>query len=207
MQRLSEKHDFVQVDKALRFLAIRLMSRPETITMVADINAIRGDLCHKNEEWQQITAERIAATQETCYLENNLVKCVSNLIRDALQLVENNRADPRFQTLFTKSPGTSMRPTANDEQEIYTREIIRKLIEEPSLDPLRAHAETMKTHLDALNDALERRDELYLPESKAYLDKRITLDRARRIYNTTYPRLRLVYPDNEELIETFFMTF
>ena len=174
--------------------------------MVADINAIRGDLNLRNDDWEQISAERIAATQETCYLENKLVKCISNLIKDALELVENNRSDERFKTLFSRPPGTSMRPTVNDEQEIYTRGIIQKLIEEPSLDALRAHAEAIKTHLDALNDAMERRDELYLPESKAFLERNITLDRARRVYNTTYPRLRLIYPKNEELVETFFTT-
>jgi hypothetical protein len=51
MQRLSDKHRFPTVDRALRFFVVRAKGRPETAALVPPIVEIRAKLREKRDAY------------------------------------------------------------------------------------------------------------------------------------------------------------
>jgi len=204
MEKLREDHGFSTVDRALRFLSIRLGSRPETAEMVKELDAVRDDLHSKDNAWKNAREQRIAATAETEFLDDLLDESVMSLSREVLVLTKNDRNSPVYKKLFPMAPSSAMDPVTADEQSVYVKGIVSRLKEDGDYEKLAHYADSIDGHFNVLSSAIKKRDELYMPESRASTDRNIALDKARRVYNLMYPRLQIALPEHPELVETFF---
>jgi len=204
MQRLLSKHRFTDVDRAMRYLSIRLGSRPETATLQAPINDARQALREAEEKHQQALQARVAATAEIEYLDGRLDDFVMAISRDVLVLTNGDRGDARYLKLFSTAPSVGMAPIASEGQDLYVRNILSRVREDADLEPLRRHVDELAARHAALDAAMEKRRSLSVPEGTADADRRLALDNARRVYNRTEAQLRLVIED-KALIESYFM--
>ncbi len=204
MQQLRDCHSPAIILRALRFLSIRLKSRPQSAEIELSVTQARAKLIAADEAFSQALEERVAASAEVHYLDGILNKGVADVAREALAQVKGDRNDARYMKLFAVSPSTAMRPVAGEAQERYVQNIISRLAEDASLAPLKSHADMLKGHLAALNAAVAKRQELYVPEAKAAADRRIAADEARRIYNQAAARLALMLGNDRALIDSFF---
>jgi len=204
MQQLRETHGFGVHDRALRFLSIRLRSRPDTATIEPAVSAARSALTTTNEAWKQAVEERVAASAEVAYLDSLLDAAVADLAREVVVLVRSDRADPRYRKLFATPPSSAMRPVANETQDLFVQNLIQRLGEDADLASLRPHADKLTQRRDALKGALARRSSLYLPETKTAADRNQALDAARRLYNQMPAQLTLAIGNDRALIDSFF---
>ena len=203
MQRLLDRHRFNDVDRALRFLALRLGSRPESASLTEDVTQARAEVRETEERYQDALMARVAATAEIRYLDGLLDEAVMDLSRQALVLTGGRRDDARYMKLFVSSPSDGMRSIAGDSQDQFVRNILLRLREDVDFEPLRPHAETLATRQAALQASVEKRRALSVPEAAADADRRIALENARRLYNRAEAQLRLRF-DDEGLVESYF---
>lgn len=205
MEQLREQHGFATVDRALRHLSIRLRSRPETAELAPEVDAERARVRQAEEAWLQAREMRIAATAEIDYLDAALDLAVADLSRLALVEVRGNRNDERYKRLFPASPSAATSSVGGEGQGRYVRALLAQLTSSSGPFPsLAGQAPTIEAALTALSESEQRRDALYIPESTAATERTAALDRARRVYNQMYPRLRLLFPDNLRLVESYF---
>jgi len=207
MKLLREKQGYPATHRALRFLSIRLRSRPATAVFEPPIAAARASLVATNEAWEEAVEARVAATAEVEYLATLLDAAVGDCAREAQVLVRNDRKDPRFQKLFSVAPTVAMRPTAGEAQDRFVQNIIQRLMEDADLATLRPHADKLAQCREALKTAVERRNALYVPEAKAAADRSLALDTARRLYNQMPAQLTLALGADRVLIDSFFVDF
>lgn len=204
MQKLTDRQGFPAVDRALRFVLLRLGSRPETASLQADVKATRDTLRAQHEAWQQAKDERVAASAEIEYVDGLVDREVMSTSREALVLTGGDRDDSRYRTLFPVPPSQAMRPVGGDEQRRYVGSLTQQIEADEAYASLRPRAEQLRT-LQARLDALEAdRQARYLAEEQARTRRAIALDDARRVHNRLYFQLRLLL-DDEALVESFFL--
>lgn len=205
MEKLRGSHGHSMIDRALRFLSIRLRSRPETAALAPEIDAERTQLRQVEDRWLEARELRVAATAELEFLDAELDRAVADLARQALVIVQGRRNDDRYRQLFAMAPSQGTGPIGGVAQERYVRALLAQLNNEAGPFPtLREHAKPIEDALAALKTAEERRAELYVPEQAAASERAIAFDRARRAYNTMYPRLRVLFAENDALAESYF---
>lgn len=204
MQRLGEKHRSPVVNRALRFLTIRLRSRPETSAFAAEAAGVRAELCRKREAFIEAHDERLALSAEITYLDSCLDRSVLASLRRDLALLLAERPELEKRLFQGVSPAAGMAPIGGDSQEHYVLGIIRRLETEPDFGPLAGHAPRLRMRLKALNAALEFRRELRIKERLALGDLEEETERASRYYNRMYPQLKLLFPNDLPLVESFF---
>lgn len=207
MQQLRDRHGYETVERALRYLSIRLRSRPQTSELAPEIDAERARLRQVEDTWSEARELRIAATAEIEYLDGELDRLLGDLSRAALVEVRGRTDDERYRRLFPQPLRSGAAPMGGPEQERYVRTILAQLTSESGpLPALRDRAEAIEQALTALQQAEQRRAELYVPEATATAERNAALDRARRAYNQTYPRLRLLFPDRPALVASYFVS-
>ncbi|MFH1149823.1 MAG: hypothetical protein V1748_05065 [Actinomycetota bacterium] len=189
----------------LRFVSLRLRSRPETTELARDLDEARVGIQAVTELYAQALEVRVAATAEIEYLDYCLDQAVMNLAREIAVMTKGRPEDPRHTKLFPSAPSELIRPIANEVQGRFVRSLVSRLREDKDYGHLLQHAETIEQAQLGLDSALERRKSLYEPELKAQTDRRIAMDRARALYNTLYHRLTLLYPEHPTLVRSFFL--
>lgn len=207
MEKLRPEHGVSTIDRALRYMAIRVSGRPETREMAPELRAERVRLKEADEMWLEARETRVAATAEVEYLDEKLGAEVMSVSRAALALVKDgNREDERYKRLVGPvSPSEALAPVGGEEQTVFVRTLIAQLTSESGPFPeLAGRAPVIQASLTALNDAEARRNALYVPEGTAAAERTAARDRARRLYNLMQPRLQLAFPDDERLVESFF---
>lgn len=203
MERLRSSHGFPTTDRALRFLSIRLRSQPETSALAPEIDAERTRVREAEERWLEARELRVAATAELEFRDGELDRAVADLARHALALVQGRRDDDRYRQLFAVRPAKGTAPVGGDVQERYVRTILAHLSQEPWA-ALREHEKPIEDALEALRSVEARRAELYVPEQMAASERIAMFDQARRAYNAMHSRLRLLFPERDALVESFF---
>lgn len=204
MQKLSGKYGQTPTVKAVRFLSIRLKSRPESAHLAKDLDDERAELRNKFEEYEQAKEERIALTSEIQYLDGVLDRKVMELSRTVLLETENDRNAPKYRKLFSSSPSERLKDIASDAQERFVKGILSRLREDEDYKHLQSIGDDLEDRLIQLKNAVEQRKELYLEESQKETDWRIAKDEVQRHYNLTYHYLQLIFPGDEALVESFF---
>ena len=204
MEKLTDRHSVRAVMKALRFQTIRLGSRPEAAQMAREMGEQRRGLHDLNEAFLNAQERRIGGTAEIRYHDRRLDKAVMDLAREVVALTRGRRDDPRYLKLFPAAPSSLMQGVTGDRQARFTRSLVSLLQEDADYSELSGHAETIGQHLADLDAAIARREDLYMPEFKAQADLTVALDQACRAYNLSYPRLVLLFPDDNALVESFF---
>ncbi|MCU0693268.1 MAG: hypothetical protein MUF54_17895 [Polyangiaceae bacterium] len=206
MRSLLENHGLPTVKPALRYLAIRVQAHPETEHLGADLEAERKRLANAEEQHEDAFERWLGAAATVRHLDRKLGKLVLRLSRDTLVLVDGNRKDTRYQRLFATSPSEGMRGIGGDPQELYVRTLLTRMKNDDAYVSLRGHLPALTSELDVLNGAVASRDELRLKQAMAQRDLRMAVDSAKRTYNLLQARLRLIFPDDPELVKTFFRT-
>ena len=205
MQKLQHYHSPALTLRGLRFLLIRLGARPQTQELVPEVRAAREALQKAADAYDEARERRIAATAEIIHLDAEQDAHVMNLSRAVLMMTDGNRDDARYKKLFPEAPSTLTAPIAGDKQTRFVSALIGILRDDAAYDGLNAHADILEADAKTLADALEAREALYLPESKAQAEMRVALDKAKRLYNLTHPRLQLIFPEQKSLVESHFI--
>lgn len=204
MEKLSTKHGVPTTLKALRFLGLRLRSRPQTVGLVDGVQAARTDLAAKDEAWCLAQEERVAQTAEMTYLDTCLEEDVMQAVLEVRALCGGKTEDERYKKAVAQPPNEALKGVGGDVQERFVLNMVGRFTEEPELAPLKPHASRLKQRLVDFNNASQKRDALYLPELKAQTERRIALEKAQRVYNFMHPQLMMTLQD-ERLVESFFM--
>ncbi len=207
MQALREDYGLDIYIRALRFLSIRLRSRPETATMAVDVDAMREKLRASGDAYEDALERRVAATVEIEYRDSRVDQHVLGLARQLNVLIGGNREDPRYKKLFPVAPTAMVKPVGGDEQATHVAAIVERISTEAEYASLAELAAPIKLGLTELEAATQTRKDLYVAEAKAQANRRATMDDARRTYRLMHPRLTLVFPDDPALVETFFAVF
>jgi hypothetical protein len=203
MQRLGERHRSPIVNRALRFLTIRLRSRPETLAFADEAADVRSALCKKREAYIEALDERLALSAEIAYLDACLDRAVLvGLRRDLTSFADRPGMEKK---LFAGvSPRSGMRPIGGEAQEHYVAGIIARLESDPDLTPIASHATRLRKRLEDLNEALAKRRELRIKERLALGDLEEETEHASLYYNRMHPQLKLLFPNDLPLVESFF---
>lgn len=204
MQRLGERHRSPIVNRALRFLTMRLRSRPETAAFAAEAAGVRGELCKTREAYIDAHDERIALSAEITYLDSCLDRAVLVHLRRDLAVLAADRLALEKKLFEGVSPNAEMSPIGGESQEHYVLGIIHRLETDPDFAPIAGHAAKLHKRLNALNRALMQRRELRIKERLALGDLEEETENASRYYNRMYPHLKLLFPNDLPLVESFF---
>jgi hypothetical protein len=204
MQQLRSNHGVPVVLSALRFLFIRLKSRPQTAGLAADVDAARALLWDKDDAYAEAREQRIAASAEIAYLDTLVDEAVMNASRELLVLTGGDAQDPRYLKPFPTAPSAALKPVGGASQDRFVKGVITRFKEDPDLAPLAGHGTKIEAAQGDLDKGLAQRNDFYVKEAMALADRRIALDDARRLYNLTYPRLQLIFPNKPALVESFF---
>lgn len=207
MQQVQEKHGYYLTDQAMRFVGIRLKSRPITRPLADELNSHRKVLSEKHENYQQAKDERLACSAEISYLDSEVDATVMELSRVILIKTKNNRDTPLFRKVFPTAPSEAMRPTASLSQEQYVLNILNRLDSDPDYQDFGDYAKSLRETQTLLKQALEQRTAFLTAEARTHVEFSLAKDEAQRFYNHTYHRLMLMLPDKRNLVESFFFTF
>jgi exonuclease VII small subunit len=205
MQKLTERHGYPKVKRALRYASIRLRSKPETVALAQEIDAERARLDKANEAYEQSVEERVAATALIGHLDSLVDEGVAAIARDVAVITANRPDDPFYKALFPVAPSTATGPVASESQNRFVKALVDRIESDSRYESLRGRTATLKQAQAEIDGALSRREELRTPELRAAADLQAALESARRAYNKLYPRLSLLF-ESKSYIETFFAT-
>lgn len=206
MQKLGDSHSVGLTRRALRFTNVRLRSRPETAGLAADIKQERAALLEAYEAYLDAREERVAGSAEVAYLDGRVDGEVMDVSRGLLVITRGRTDTPLYRALFPTAPSEAVRGTADDPQTRLVRGVIEELRSNADLKSLIHHADALEKLQGDLDAAKQRREDLYVPEGRAFARYQVALDHARRTYNLLHPRLQLMFPDDPLLVESFFKT-
>lgn len=204
MQQLRSNHGVPVVRRALRFLSIRLKSRPQTAGLAAEVDAARALVDDKDDVYEEAREQRVAASAEIGYLDIVVDETVMAASRELLVLTGGNAQDPRYLKPFPTAPSAALKGVATPSQGLFVKAVIKRLKDEPELAPIAGHAPKIEAAQAELEVGLAKRNELYVKEAMAQADRRIAAEDGRRLYNLTYPRLQIIFPNQAALVESFF---
>lgn len=204
MQKLRERHGVATVLAVLRFLSIRLRSRPETSDLAQAVEQTRGKLRDKSENYAEAREMRVAASAEIVYRDSELDAAMAGLVRSVLVKTQGRRDHEMYVKLFPQSPSVLMLGQADNKQDVFVKTVLDILRNDAQFADFAAEADSLERSSTALQQAVEQRDALYVPESHASADLRVAMDQAKRVYNLAYPRLQLLFPNQRGLVESFF---
>lgn len=205
MQQLKQRHGKETVERALRFVAIRLQSQPNTAQLAAGMNEHRARINKLEDAYEQAREERVASSAVIKFLDQTVDNMISAIGREMVVMTSNNPDDPRYQTLFPMAPSKATKGTATETQNRFVNNVIETLARDDRFSSLRKHLEPLKAAQKELESTLGKREELYMPEVRTQTELRVALDQARRDYNKLGAQLMLMYPGRDALVDSFFL--
>jgi hypothetical protein len=204
MEKLREGHSTEQVEAALLFLSVRLEGHPLTAPLVPDLQNELDRLRPAARAYQQALAARRAASSELDYLDGVLDRLVLELALDVLHARGGDRKHPDYVALFDRSPGEAMAGAATPEQDRYVIGVLKALENHEALADLRDRALPIREALAAVITCRDRRQDLYLEESRRAVELQLSRESACRLYNSMYSRVYVLFPEHSRLVESFF---
>lgn len=204
MEALRETHGVDIVLGALRILAIRCGSRPESKSVATEIAAIRASVREKQEAWETARDERMAANCEIAYCDAVVDGAVMSLSRQASALVDGKVTDARYRKLFPAAPSGQLKPVGGAAQANLVKGVLRSLDEDEDLAEFRPLGKPIVKAQKTLDAATTARDDAQITEDRARNALEIELDAAREAYNQAWHRLNVIFPKDKALVESFF---
>jgi len=191
---------------ALRFVAIRLRSRPATVALAKEVVAPRAAVRSAVDVYEEAREERMAATAEVQYCDVVVDRCVMDLSRDVAATVGGKHDNPRFRKLFPTAPSAALRPVGGEAQGRFVLGVLQGLKDDASYKPFAARAKAIREALTALDAAEDRRRDAFVAEARARAEVVAVVATAQRTYNALYHQVALKFPDDDALVESFFFT-
>lgn len=206
MQKLKGNHGPPLTLRALRFLGIRLKSRPLSQPMIKDVAGARAVLREKLEAWEELVEERLAASAEIVYRDRAVDGTVMALARDVNVMVNGKTGDPRYLKLFPTAPSQALKPVGGETQGRFVLGVLKRIKDDADYKSVAKHAKPIREALDALDGAEAQRSELMVSEAAARSELVAATIAAQRVYNETWHKLSLLFTDDDALVESFFLT-
>lgn len=204
MEALRESHGVDIVLGALRILAIRCGSRPESKSVATEIALIRASVREKLDVWETARDERMAANCEIAYCDAIVDGSVMSLSRQASALVDGKLTDARYRKLFSAAPSGQLKPVGGAAQSGFVKGVLRALDEDDEVAELRPLGKPIAKAQKSLDTATSARDDAMVTEDRARTALDIELDAAREAYNQAWHRLNVIFPKDKALVESFF---
>jgi hypothetical protein len=209
MQKLGENHYAPTVEAVLRFLLIRLRSRPACAALADEAKAVRLDVRAKRDAWDDAVDEARAATADVGYKDTRIddavkVELKAEVASFVATLPKAQRESTMAKIFGAKSPADGMRPVGGPAQAHYVDLILAQLGTPgfSALSAVTAKISTLRTELIAAEaDRKQRRIEEQLARSTL----EDACDAARRFYNQMHARLELLFPDDLDFVESCFL--
>jgi len=192
------------INRTLRYFSIRLNPFVVAAALCAEANSQRVALTERNERWQQAVEERVAATAEITYRDEQLDTLIAALARELLVLTNGDRNHATFRKLMPTSPTLAIRSIGGDVQTRYVKTELAVLNDDPDFVSLKGFAAPIEKAQAALEQAQSRRSELGIPESRAHTDRQLAIDEARRFLGRARAQLTLLFPEDKNLVKSFF---
>ena len=204
MEKLTERRSVTTIIDALRFLRIRLRSRPESRPLAQDIELAKAALDEANARLEALIDERRALTAELEYLVEVLYEAIIQLAREVRAKLGGQVDTPLFLSIFPIAPSTAMKEGLASKLQ-YCRQAAGQVIESEALASLKPSGEELLTQVNAIDALLSQRDgELAQSERSASLKQKEALEAARNTYNQTEPKLMLLWPSKPKLVDSMF---
>lgn len=204
VQHLRDTHSPAFVERALRFLSIRLRARPASAPLAAEVDAWRVRITERTEALAVAAEERVACTAEIRWLDAERNGAMAQLARDVNALVRGRFDDPRYRRLFPAVPSAQMRPVAGAAKDRFVAHVLEALANDPPLASLRAHHAPLADWPRQVGEAVARRESLRRDELRAREALVLAANEARRGYNLLPPRLALMFPEQRALVASYF---
>jgi hypothetical protein len=153
----------------------------------------------------QVEDERISATAEIEYRDAIVDSDVADIARQILLEVRGNRRNHRYLKLFPQSPSKLMRSIAGPEQTKFVLSLIDTLNTDPNYAGLKEHARLLAEHQKDLEVVIQKRTDWQVREIQLQSEWRMFYLQAQELYNSMYPRLLLLFPNNKNLVESCFI--
>jgi hypothetical protein len=204
MERLKERHSADVHRRALGVLWIQLMARAQTAPLADEVKAERERIRAAAEAHEEAVMRRMAATSVIYYVDSLLDAEVRRLSLAALAFVEGDRGRSTYANLFNTPPGDAMRPVASSEQATYVRRLISVLELGGDYAPLDRFIAPLTAAQAEVDAAVAAREGRYAEESRAQTQLAMICEDARRLYNGFHPRLAIMFPEQERLVDSFF---
>jgi hypothetical protein len=204
MEKLREANTTEQIEAALLFLGVRLEGHPMTAPLAREIQAELDRLRPAAQAYQQALASRRAASSELDYLDNVLDRLVLDLAIDLLGAREGDRLHPDYRALFERSPGEAMAGAATPDQDRYVLGVLSALEARLELSDMHDRVPAIRDALAHVITCRDRRQELYMEESRRAVAIQLARESAARLYNSMYSRVFVLLPQQERLVASFF---
>jgi len=125
------------INRTLRYFSIRLNPFVVAAALCAEANSQRVALTERNERWQQAVEERVAATAEITYRDEQLDTLIAALARELLVLTNVDRNHATFRKLMPTSPTLAIRSIGGDVQTRYVKTVLAVLNDDPDFVSLK----------------------------------------------------------------------
>jgi hypothetical protein len=203
MIKLKEYSGIELTVASLRYLSIRLKSRPDTSALATQVDEFKNELMTLDNKHGELQERRIGLSSEIIYRDSILDEAVMNISRKILVETKNDRKHELYTKLFKITPTKMMAPITSKEQNQNVRLIVDQLKNDQDYSQFTNDATNIEDVLNVLTDSISKRDGAYIEENKAKMELNILKGKSQRLYNKMYPTLQLIL-DNKNLIETFF---
>ena len=204
MEKLKERHGADTHRRALGVLWIQLMARKQTEPLGVEVKAERERIAAAGEVYEEAVMRRMAATAVISYADSLLDAEVRRMALAALAFVEGDRGHSTYANLFNTTPGDAMRPIASSEQTAYVRRLISILELGGDYASLARFIAPLTDAQAEVEAAVAAREARYIEESRAQTQLAMVCEDARRLYNGFHPRLTIMFPEQDRLVESFF---
>jgi hypothetical protein len=208
-QQLAENHRAPTTEAAIRFLIIRSSSERDAQPVTDDARKERASLRVARQAHQDAIDASRACTADVNMCDVRLDRVVKVDLQTAVDallapLPEKARVAKKKKIFRGKAPSVGMKPTGGETQDQYVSDVLGELQDQEyaSLAPVVAK---VQMRLDALRAAEARRKAARTAEQLARTEVEKAVEAAQRFYNQAQARMALLFPDDEEFVESCFL--
>ncbi len=204
MQTLKERHGTTASLQAMRVLHARLAPYEEAAELRAELAAAARRLEEARSRFEETLAERVAATQRLVYRDTLLDEAVMRLSRTMLARLDGDRRHRRYQAVFVRPPSLAMRTRGGEAQKAFVQAVVQAARADEEASRWGELLDAIEAAQRELDRAAEERTARRAEEQEARRKLLQALQDARQQYNACYLKLRLMWPDERALVESFF---
>ena len=205
MVQLTADDGPVTILSALRVLAARLRSRPDTAPRATPVTAAADDLDAAAREHDTATWDRLAASGGIVFADEVEDEQIAEIARHVRVLVKGDRTSDLYVQLFAEAPSTTTKGVATEEQARLARLLLDRL-STPAYAPLASLVPALRAARAGVEAAQDHHAKCEERELRAWNVLQARERTARDAFNGVEPRLRILVPGEKRKVESFFPT-
>ena len=206
MRKIRETATFETVEDAAELHITMLEARPDTAALSVIIVSLLSAMQSAQVAHKAARRARLKLSAMIVYEDSVLDDLVADVSRKALDMCIGDRSDARYKALLPTAPSVAMRPIGGPDQDVYVANILDLLTTDAAYTSLAALAGPLKEQQDKLSALRAKRDTAF--QQEAIASGKLDLARQRLIeaIHSNHPRLQLLFPKQDALVESFFMS-